>query len=103
TPVLDNRKEDIVKTRAHKDITQIKKVQRKIKKQAFTDAITQINNRTALNDYMKNKNDYSNIGIVLINIDTYKDINDYYGHIFGDKVIVHEVNELKKICNDDFI
>ncbi|NFO41155.1 EAL domain-containing protein [Clostridium botulinum] len=103
TPVLDIGNEVIGITSALIDITDIKEAQRKIKKQAFTDALTQISNRTALYDYMKNESDYSNIGMMLVDIDNFKDINDYYGHNFGDKVIVHVANELKKICNDAFI
>ncbi|MBN1067714.1 EAL domain-containing protein [Clostridium botulinum] len=103
TPVLDIGNKVIGIASALIDITDIKEAQRKIKKQAFTDALTQISNRTALYDYMKNESDYSNIGMMLVDIDNFKDINDYYGHNFGDKVIVHVANELKKICNDTFI
>ncbi|WP_252230614.1 EAL domain-containing protein [Clostridium sp. ZBS15] len=103
TPVFDIGNKVIGITSALIDITEIKEAQRKIKKQAFTDALTQISNRTALYDYMKDENDYSKIGMMLIDIDNFKDINDYYGHNFGDKVIVHVANELKEICNDAFI
>ncbi|AOR23366.1 EAL domain-containing protein [Clostridium taeniosporum] len=103
TPVLDIGNEVIGITCALIDITEFKEAQKKIKKQAFTDELTKIFNRRALYDYMKGKHDYRKIGMMLIDIDDFKNINDYYGHNFGDKVIIYVANELKKICKDAFI
>ncbi|MBW6410090.1 EAL domain-containing protein [Clostridium weizhouense] len=103
TPVFDIGNQVIGITCALVDLTEIKEAQKEIKKQAFTDALTEIANRRALYDYMEKEKDYSKIGMMLVDIDNFKDINDYYGHHFGDKIIIYVANELKKNCKDTFI
>ncbi|RDY23461.1 EAL domain-containing protein [Romboutsia maritimum] len=103
TPVFDIGKEVIGITSALIDVTEIKEAEREIKKQAFTDSLTQISNRRALYNYMEKETDYSKIGMMYVDIDNFKDINDYYGHDFGDEVIISLSNRLREICKDNFL
>ncbi|SFD33942.1 EAL domain-containing protein [Clostridium uliginosum] len=103
TPVFDIGNEVIGITSALTDVTDIKEAQKEIKKQALTDSLTQISNRRALYDYMDEETDYSKIGMMFVDIDNFKDINDYYGHHFGDEVIIYVSNKLKEVCKDIFI
>jgi diguanylate cyclase (GGDEF)-like protein len=74
-------------------------------KKANTDPLTGINNRRAADSWMKEREDSARrCGVIFIDIDHFKRINDTHGHDIGDKVLV-EVAQLMKnsIRNDDFI
>lgn len=103
TPVFDIGNEVIGITSALVDVTEIKEAEKAIKKQALTDALTQISNRRALYNYMEKETNYSKIGMMFVDIDNFKDINDCYGHHFGDEVIISVSNRLREICKDNFL
>lgn len=58
---------------------------------ALTDALTQIPNRAAYSNHIEelkeNITEKVNVSIVLFDIDSFKKINDTYGHLAGDKVL----------------
>jgi c-di-GMP phosphodiesterase len=69
------------------------KIRRKnlIKKQLYTDQLTQFPNRNKLVDDLNYAHDPT---VMLVNIDDFKEINDFYGHIVGDFVITELGNKL---------
>lgn len=72
------------------------------------DFLTGAQTRRRLDQYMENKIRHATadntFAAVMIDVDHFKTINDTYGHIVGDKVLIKTV-ELLKSCvrNDDFI
>jgi len=61
-------------------------------KMAFTDALTQTNNRTAFNDAIRREmtlaeRQSNNLSLAFIDIDHFKAINDNYGHDCGDQAL----------------
>ncbi len=67
---------------------------------AYTDYLTGLPNRTALEGLLNDAFDKQNIkakgiGIMMIDVDHFKLINDEYGHVFGDKVLKHVADTLK--------
>lgn len=58
--------------------------------QISTDPLTKINNRSQLDKYMQSLSERSSqtFSLIMIDIDRFKYINDTFGHICGDKVLV---------------
>jgi len=66
---------------------------------ANTDALTGVSNRLALEKYVQILEEHteklSRTGLIILDIDDFKKINDNYGHIVGDQVIQFIANKLK--------
>lgn len=60
--------------------------------QAYSDALTNLPNRRKLNEQLKEAKsllkEQANFAVMLMDIDDFKHINDYYGHEIGDYVLV---------------
>lgn len=82
---------------------------KKLSDLATTDYLTNIPNRTAFGNYLveigeKHKKHAHATGIMMIDIDHFKDINDTYGHITGDIVLKNIARILKSYKADtDFL
>jgi diguanylate cyclase (GGDEF)-like protein len=77
---------------------------------AYKDGLTETFNRRFLEEkakelFLKYKLSDTQVGIIMLDIDDFKKINDTYGHDIGDMVLIALVNTVKKIIrkNDLFI
>ena len=73
----------------------------KLRIQATHDSLTQLFNRSALMDMMarelsRSRRDNSSFGIVMIDIDHFKSINDTHGHLVGDEVLLKLAEQMKQ-------
>lgn len=74
-----------------------------IRLQASRDKLTQLHNRSHLDSFLKvvfqkAKNTNSKIGIVVMDIDDFKNTNDCYGHLAGDAVLQGISTSLLAVC-----
>lgn len=73
----------------------------------YRDPLTGLNNRMYLYFYLENKLkgfNNSNISLAVIDIDDFKQINDKYGHLEGDKALVRVANIImNSIRQSDFV
>ncbi len=67
------------------------------------DPMTQLNNRTHMEDYldskMKSKPDNRDLYVFIMDLDSFKQINDEYGHLEGDAAIVIAANTIRGIVD----
>jgi len=69
----------------------------RFKKMAYTDFLTNINNRTYLNKVMEELSEKEeDIALIIGDIDAFKSINDTFNHVVGDSVIQHFAQILQK-------
>ena len=101
-PILNEQNEIIEYIAVRHDITELINQRESLSKMAYTDSLTQLGNRLKLTqDIQKN----SQNSIAILNIDNFRQVNDFYGHEFGDKLIVqiskiiHSLISQGKSCN----
>ncbi len=82
------------------DITEIKDNEIALIKLSRTDQLTKIYNRMHLDDVLQNQHyrclrDNETTSIILVDIDFFKLVNDEYGHLVGDSVLIEFANIIK--------
>jgi diguanylate cyclase (GGDEF)-like protein len=80
---------------------EVKLLMQALQESAFTDGLTGLYNRKFLEEHSKKlipqaKRDNFNIGVLLLDMDHFKAVNDEYGHDIGDKVL----KELSRILTE---
>lgn len=89
------------------DITDQKHAEEELRKKAFTDSLTGLPNRQLFNDRLKHAIDNANrnnsiLGVLLLDIDEFKDVNDSLGHQAGDQILQFVAERIsKKIRKSD--
>ena len=63
-----------------------------------TDPLTSLNNRNQLQRYLQLQRDAKDSYVIMVDVDHFKQINDTYGHIEGDKALVLLSRALKQAC-----
>lgn len=91
------RKANLVITELHQKVKVLEET-------SNLDSLTKVFNRRALSSYLQeicsNKNTSHALHIMMLDIDNFKTINDKYGHIAGDKILIFISNILRKTLRD---
>lgn len=68
--------------------------------QANQDYLTKLFNRQYLSNIFEKQKGFENYSLLFIDIDNFKNINDNYGHMFGDELLKHISQRLKRLTKD---
>lgn len=99
----------IINHKMRKEISRRKKAEKELQDYANKDSLTQIFNRGKIDlliqDEIKKSKKYNHtFSIIFLDIDDFKRINDNFGHIKGDEVLIHISNLVSNnIRETDFI
>lgn len=85
----NNQLEEMVQQRTEelqKSLEELEKSNQELKKFANLDATTQIANRKKFDEYLQQswQDNTTVISLIMIDVDFFKNYNDYYGHLAGD-------------------
>lgn len=75
----------------------------------LTDALTGLHNRTLLDQKIEhayeNLDDDCELWVLMIDANSFKAINDTYGHLEGDRALIYIANVLKEVCQkkEDYV
>lgn len=87
---------EVMKTRIDK-ILQITEHNKALEGAAKRDPLTGLTTRNALKDYINNQPECKVGHFLLMDLDNFKAVNDNFGHIVGDSVLVAVANVLKEV------
>lgn len=82
-----------------KETQELQREIERLKKSVYKDELTNTHNRKWLHDYCleeDSQNFKQNGTLAIIDLNYFKIINDTYGHIIGDKVLIYIANQLQK-------
>ncbi|WP_028478679.1 GGDEF domain-containing protein [Nocardia sp. CNY236] len=86
-------------------VQEIAALQHRLRHEATHDALTDLANRTLLQDKARLMagDPARGVGLLLIDLDRFKQINDGYGHAIGDEVLVELASRLREVCPPDTV
>jgi len=84
-----------------KETQDLRKEIEKLKEAVYKDELTNTYNRKWLHDHYLNGDTFNNCGVLaIIDLNYFKIVNDTFGHIIGDKVLIYIANNLKKTSGE---
>ncbi len=100
------------------DITDQKNAEEELRQKAFIDSLTGLPNRQLFNDRLRHAIDNANrnntiLGVLLLDVDEFKDVNDSLGHQAGDQILrfvaeristrIRKSDTLARLGGDEFV
>ena len=89
-----------------RDITELRTFQHQLQHMAFFDPLTKLPNRALFNDRLDclvsdlSRSDHATAGIMFLDLDGFKAVNDTLGHAAGDQLLQETGDRIKKCLRD---
>ena len=92
--------------RTYTDVTETRRVEREMLRMARQDALTGLPNRFALQERLgqlevAGRESRPHFGLMLVDIDNFKDLNDTLGHAAGDEILCAIAARIRDVIPDD--
>jgi len=105
-PVFDERGRQVGIRSTNLDITQRKDDAAYIERMAFYDPLTELPNRRSLVHHIRTEIDNAKVNgerfaVLFLDLNRFKNINDSFGHSFGDRLLKQISERLRSTCHDD--
>jgi len=97
-PIKNGKNKVVEYVALRDDVTDLVNSKEELKKTFLTDPLTSLGNRFKMLDTLQK---YPQSYMAIIDIHSFKEVNDFYGHGFGDRVIVELGNILFKFFQDE--
>lgn len=83
-------------------LTEVESKTKELKISLLSDRLTKLPNRLKLLEDVQTKDKSSSRHLAILNIDRFKDINDFYGHKIGDYILKQTAIIISQTCKDPF-
>lgn len=106
TPINEKNLQDLSTVVVFSDITESKKLERRLTKLARYDSLTGLANRTLFYENLSKaiaraQRQRSKFALFFIDLDQFKKINDTLGHAAGDMLLVQAAQRLETVCREE--
>lgn len=78
----------------------LEEANRKLQMLSTTDSLTGLKNRRFFSEILDEYNGLDHVGLLILDIDNFKSINDRFGHSVGDAVIQYVAEILKRVSKE---
>ena len=102
TPLFDPSGKQILQiVESHRDVTSTVRMEKELQHLATTDRLTQVYNRLKFDDELKNQIEWArstnnHLGLIMFDLDHFKQVNDSHGHDIGDLVLRNTVEMVQQ-------
>ena len=105
TPILDSHGEGNGVAVVFRDITDRKRMEAELRRQATHDVLTGLPNRRLLMDRLGqaisfNRRHNSHSALLFLDLNKFKDLNDAYGHEAGDRLLIEVARRLSSVVRE---
>ena len=94
-PAEDKEEKSLIGTvrNVSKEQKREKILQEQVKRDSMTKLYNHFFGKELINEYLNNKTPYASCGMMVVDIDYFKAVNDSFGHLFGD-IVLQEISRL---------
>jgi diguanylate cyclase (GGDEF)-like protein/PAS domain S-box-containing protein len=102
TPLFDSSGQKITQiVESHHDVTATVEMEKQLQHLAITDRLTQVYNRLKFDEELKSQIEWAHdsnntLGLIMFDLDHFKQVNDNHGHDIGDLVLKNTVELVQK-------